>query len=169
VSTRPRTSLLRAPAIAPLVSSISYTALNQPKSWAWNCISGNLYTPTIQSNCDAAQRSFDADGRMTQTEFSSYQYDAASRITQITQNLWASRTTTQVIGTETSVISELYQVPFTWNASYDNPNRFTGFNRAGSEQSYTYDANSNRLTSIAKKVSDTDIDGLFEASRVLRF
>jgi RHS repeat-associated protein len=161
---RPRTSLLRAPAVAPLVSSISYTALNQPKAWSWNCITGNLYTPAIQQNCDAAARSFDADGRMTANELASYQFDAASRITQITQNLWASRTVTQTIGTATNIVTELYPVPFTWQAGYDNRNRLTGFNRAGSEQSYTYDANSNRLTSIAKKVSDTDIDGIFEAT-----
>jgi RHS repeat-associated protein len=161
---RPRTSVLRAPAVAPLVSNISYTALNQPKAWNWNCISGNLYTPVIQTGCDSASRQFDADGRMTATEFSSYQYDPASRITSITQSLIAERTTTQTIGTETSVITELYQVPFTWTAAYDNRNRLTSFNRAGSEQSYTYDANSNRLTSIAKKVSDTDIDGIFEAT-----
>jgi RHS repeat-associated protein len=161
---RPRTSVLRAPATATLVSNITYTALNQPKSWAWNCITGNLYIPAIQTGCDSASRQFDADGRMTATEFSSYQYDPASRITSITQSLIAERTTTQTIGTETSIITELYQVPFTWNAGYDSRNRLTGFNRAGSEQSYTYDANSNRLTSIAKKVSDTDIDGLFEAT-----
>jgi RHS repeat-associated protein len=166
---RPRTSLLRAPAVAPLVSGISYTALNQPKAWSWNCITGNLYTPAIQQNCVAAARSFDADGRMTATEFSSYQFDAASRITQITQNLVAQRTVSQVItapdgSTSSNVITELYPVPFTWNASYDNRNRLTGFNRAGSEQSYTYDANSNRLTSIAKRVSDTDLDGIFEAT-----
>jgi YD repeat-containing protein len=103
---------------------------------------------------------------MTATEFSSYQYDAASRITSITQSLIAERTNTVTIGTETSVIKELYPVPFTWTAAYDNRNRLTGFNRAGSEQSYTYDANSNRLTSIAKKVSDTDIDGKFENGAV---
>jgi RHS repeat-associated protein len=105
-----------------------------------------------------------ADGRITATEFSTLQYDAASRITGITQNLWASRTVTQTVGTETAIVTELYQAPFSWSAGYDNRNRLTSFNRAGSEQSYTYDANSNRLTSIAKKVSDTDIDGIFEAT-----
>jgi RHS repeat-associated protein len=161
---KPRTSALRAPAIASMVSNIQYTALNQPKSWAWNCITGNLYTPTIQSNCDAAARTFDQDGRITSTEFSSYTYDPASRITQITQNLWAERTTTVTVGTQSSIVTELYQVPFTWAAGYDTRARLTSFNRPGSEQSYSYDANSNRLTSIAKKISDTDIDGIFEAT-----
>ncbi len=161
---RPRTSVLRAPATTPLINNLSHTALNQPKAWSWNCITGNLYAPSIQTNCDAASRTSDADGRITATEFSTLSYDAASRITSITQNLWASRTVTQTIGTETSIVTELYQVPFTWTAGYDNRNRLTSFNRAGSEQSYSYDANSNRLTSIAKKVSDTDIDGVFEAT-----
>jgi RHS repeat-associated protein len=165
---RPRTSLLRAPATTTLISNLSHTALNQPKAWSWNCITGNLYTPAVQANCDAATRSFDADGRITATEFSTLSYDAASRIIGITQSLWASRTVTQTIGTGTAttatVTTELYQTPFTWAAGYDNRNRLTSFNRAGSEQSYSYDANSNRLTSIAKKVSDTDIDGVFEAT-----
>jgi RHS repeat-associated protein len=166
---RPRTSVLRAPATTPLVSNIQYTALNQPKNWSWNCITGNLYTPSIQTDCDAATRSFDADGRITATEFSTLGYDAASRITQIQQNLWASRTVTQTVtapdgSTTATVVTELYQAPFSWQAGYDNRNRLTSFNRAGSEQSYSYDANSNRLTSIAKKVSDTDIDGIFEAT-----
>jgi RHS repeat-associated protein len=161
---RPRTSVLRAPATTTLISNLSHTALNQPKAWHWNCITGNLYTPAIQQNCDAATRSFDADGRITATEFSTLSYDAASRITGITQNLWASRTVTQVVGTSTNIVTELYPAPFSWQAGYDNRNRLTSFNRPGSEQSYTYDANSNRLTSIAKKISDTDIDGLFEAT-----
>jgi RHS repeat-associated protein len=165
---RPRTSVLRAPATTTLISNLTHTALNQPKAWSWNCITGNLYTPAIQPNCDAATRSFDADGRITATEFSTLSYDAASRITQITQNLWASRTVTQTVGTGTAttatVVTELYLAPFSWQAGYDNRSRLTSFNRAGSEQSYTYDANSNRLTSIAKKISDTDIDGIFEAT-----
>jgi RHS repeat-associated protein len=161
---RPRTSVLRAPATTTLINNLSHTALNQPKAWSWNCITGNLYTPAIQQNCDAATRSFDADGRITATEFSTLSYDPASRITQITQNLWASRTVTQVVGTSTNIVTELYPAPFSWQAGYDNRNRLTSFNRPGSEQSYTYDANSNRLTSIAKKISDTDIDGIFEAT-----
>jgi RHS repeat-associated protein len=169
---RPRTSVLRAPATTPLISNLSHTALNQPKAWSWNCITGNLYTPAIQQNCDAATRSFDADGRITATEFSTLSYDAASRITGITQNLWAIKPVTQTqqvrtpsgIRTVTTVVTQLYPAPFSWQAGYDNRNRLTSFNRAGSEQSYTYDANSNRLTSIAKKISDSDIDGLFEAT-----
>lgn len=156
--------MLRAPAITPLVTNLQYTALNQPKAWSWNCVTGNLYTPAVQPDCDAANRTFDADGRITSTEFSTLSYDAASRITGITQQLWAERTVTQVVGAQTVIATELYQTPFSWQAGYDSRSRLTSFNRPGSEQSYTYDPNSNRLTSIAKKVSDTDIDGVFEAT-----
>ena len=98
------------------------------------------------------------DGRMTGNEFANYTYDAASRITGITQNLWASRTVTQVIGTGTAVVTQTYLTPLTWQASYDRRNRVTGFNRDGASTGFTYDANSNRLTSIDKTTSDTDLD-----------
>ncbi len=143
--------------VVPFISSLSYTALGSPKAWTWN-------------NGDAAARSFDADGRMSSNEFASYQYDAASRITGINQSLWASRTLTQVItsstGTSTTVTTELYQTPLAWTAGYDNRNRVTGFNRAGAQTSYSYDANSNRLTSVDKVTSDTDLDGTYEIGDV---
>lgn len=62
---------------------------------------------------------------MPGNEFASYRFDAASRITGITQNLWASRTA-----------NELYQTPLSWSASYNSRNRLTGFNRAGAETRY---------------------------------
>uniref|UniRef100_UPI0037838DBC RHS repeat-associated core domain-containing protein n=1 Tax=Caenimonas koreensis TaxID=367474 RepID=UPI0037838DBC len=65
--------------------------------------------------------------------------------------LWAQRTTTL----------ELYRTPLTWTAGYDNRDHLTSFTRAGASTHYTYDANSNRLTSIDKTTSDTDIDGQF--------
>ena len=90
---------------------------------------------------------------MTGTEFASYGYDAAGRITGITQQPWAARTTTL----------ELYRTPLTWTAGYDNRDRLTSFTRAGASTNYTYDANSNRLTAIDKTTSDTDLDGQFDA------
>jgi YD repeat-containing protein len=51
-----------------------------------------------------------------------------------------------------------------WTAGYDNRNRLTQFNRAGAETTYTYDANSNRLSAIDKTTSDTDLDGEFDDS-----
>ena len=133
--------------VLPWVSNLTYTALGQPKSWTW-------------SNGDSAARAFDADGRMTATEFSSYGYDAASRLTSITQNLWASR---QLQG-QAGSITELFQVPITWSAGYDSRNRLTSFNREGAQTSYTYDANANRLTSVDQITSDSDLDGIFDQS-----
>ena len=49
-------------------------------------------------------------------------------------------------------------------AGYDNRNRLTQLNRAGAETTYTYDANSNRLSAIDKTTSDTDLDGEFDDS-----
>ena len=70
--------------------------------------------------------------------------------TGITQNLWASGI---VNGKQT-----LFTTPLTWTAGYDNRNRLTSFARAGASTSYTYDANSNRLTSQDTRTSDTDLD-----------
>jgi RHS repeat-associated protein len=141
--------------VTPFITSLTHTALGQPKAWAW-------------ASGDSASRSFDADGRMVSNEFASYQYDAASRITAITQNLWASRTVTSVVGTGTVTVTELYQTPLNWSAGYDNRNRLTSFSRAGSDVQYTYDANSNRLTAVNKTISDTDLDGEFDASDFTR-
>ena len=135
--------------VVPFVSGISYTALNQPKAWTW-------------ANGASAARTFDADGRMTSNELASYTFDAASRVSGITQQLWASRTVTQVIGTATTVVTQLYQTPLTWQAAYDNRNRLTGFNRAGSASGFSYDANSNRLTAVDQTISDTNASGGFE-------
>jgi RHS repeat-associated protein len=135
--------------ITPFASNITYTALGQPKAWSW-------------ANGDLALRAFDADGRITSNEFAAYSFDAASRITGITQQLWASRTVTQVIGTATTVVTQLYQTPLSWTAGYDNRNRLTGFNRPGAQTSYSYDANSNRLTAVDQTISDTNASGSFE-------
>lgn len=135
--------------IVPFISNLTYTALGQPKAWAW-------------TGGDTAARTFDADGRMTSNELASYTFDAASRITSITQQLWASRTVTQTIGTATSTVTQLYPTPLSRTAAYDNRNRLTGFNRAGSNSGFSYDANSNRLSTIDQTISDTNASGGFE-------
>jgi RHS repeat-associated protein len=120
----------------PFVSALTHTALGQPKSWSWY-------------NGDSAARTFDTDGRMTGSEIASYVYDAAGRITGITQQLIATRSGGQT-----------YRVPVTWSAGYDNRNRLVSFVREGAETRYSYDANSNRLTAIEKINGDSDLDGI---------
>ncbi len=126
----------------PFVTGLAYTALMQPKSWAW-------------SNGDSAARSFDSDARISANEFASYQFDAASRITGITQSLWAS-------STDASGSATLSVVPLRWSAAYDNRNRLSSFARDGAASSFGYDANTNRLSSIDTLTRDTDLDGLYE-------
>ncbi len=133
---KPKTSMA-------FVANLAHTALGQPKAWTW-------------SNGDAAARSFDADGRMTANEFAGYTFDAASRITGITQSLYAQGTGT------------VYLTPLSWTAGYDRRNRLTSFGRAGSESNYTYDANSNRLSAVDKTTSDTDLDGEFDEADFTR-
>ncbi len=127
----------------PFVGNLTHTALGQPKAWTW-------------SNGGTASRAFDTDGRMVSNEFASYIYDAASRITGITQQLWATSTATGVVTN--------YTTPLAWTVDYDNRNRITGFKRQGAQTRYTYDANSNRLTAMDKTTSDMDLDGDFDAA-----
>jgi RHS repeat-associated protein len=117
--------------------------------WAWR-------------NGDAASRTFDTDGRMTHSEIASYSYDAASRITGISQSLWAERTVTTVVNGKTQTTTELYPTPISWTAGYDARNRLTSFTRAGAETRYSYDANSNRLTAIDTTSSEVDLEGAFD-------
>jgi RHS repeat-associated protein len=124
------------------VSGLTYTALGAPRSWSW-------------SIGDVANRSFDADGRMTQNEFASYAYDADSRITGITQNLW-------VQGPKVQNSAPLYQTGVAWTASYDSRNRLTNFSRQGASSTYQYDANSNRLAGVETTGGALDLEGQFD-------
>jgi RHS repeat-associated protein len=119
-------------------TNLAYTALGQPKSWNW-------------FNGDSAARTFDADGRMTANEFASYGYDAASRITAITQQLWVN-TGAQI---EKTLIS--------WTVGYDSRNRITSMVRNGQSTTFTYDANSNRLSRLEIATGEVDLEGQFDA------
>ncbi len=113
---------------------------------------------------------------MTASSIAAYQYDANSRITGITQNLQAQRSVTSTSGTATITTNQLYPQPISWAVGYDSRGRITSFARlpssgsipAGQQtansESYTYDANSNRLSSIILNATDTDKDGLYEFS-----
>lgn len=143
----------KLPVVVPWVNSLTHTALGVPQSWSWG-------------NGDSASRSFDADGRMTASEIASYSYDAASRITGITQSLWTQRTVTTGSGANTVSTTELFKTPVSWRAGYDSRNRLTSFVRSGAETTYGYDPNSNRLTSIETATSDVDLDGLFDGENL---
>ncbi|WP_194792834.1 RHS repeat-associated core domain-containing protein [Caenimonas koreensis] len=132
--------------VVSFVSALAHTALGQPQSWMW-------------SNGDAANRVFDTDGRIVQSEVAYFNYDPASRLTDVVQNLWAGRTVPQSDGTTQT---ELYQTTLGWSAGYDSRNRLTSFSRPGSTATYSYDANSNRLSSVEKTTSDTDLNGDFD-------
>lgn len=136
----------KAQPITAFVSALAYSALGAPKSWAWR-------------TGDSASRSFDADGRMTQSEIASYQYDAASRITGITQSLWAS-------GPKVNGGVSQYQTSITWSAGYDSRNRLTSLARTGAASTYQYDANSNRLAAVETTGSTLDLEGQFDADNV---
>jgi RHS repeat-associated protein len=114
-----------------IVSGVTWTPLGQPKAWDW-------------FNGQSASRSFDTDGRMRSNEFASYAYDAAGRMTGISQSVSAS--------------SPYSATTLTWTVGYDNRDRVTSFIRAGAGNSYTYDANSNRLTALSAVTRDTDLD-----------
>ncbi len=100
----------------------------------------------------------------------------ASRITAITQNLQAQRSVTSTSGTATITTNQIYPQPISWSVCYDSRGRITSFARlpssgsipagqqSATSESYTYDANSNRLSSIILNATDTDKDGLYEFS-----
>ncbi len=172
----------------PFVSGIAYNALQQPTVWNWtHCgnspVAGTGRSPSATS-CVNATCAYDSAGRMTANELASYQFDTASRITGISQNLWASLVTTSTFsstasGTVTNTVTSntsYYQTPISWSIGYDARSRVTSFNRVlansgavgangtngNSSTAYSYDANSNRLTSINKKIADSDLDGDFD-------
>jgi RHS repeat-associated protein len=143
IDVQPPNSSGKVQPVTPFVTGLVYTALGTPKSWSW-------------STGDTASRSFDADGRMTQSEIASYTYDAASRISGITQNLW-------VQGAKVQGNAPLYQTNVTWTADYDRRNRLTSFARSGASSTYQYDANSNRLTGVETTTSSLDLEAQFDA------
>ena len=95
-------------------------------------------------------------------------YDAASRITGITQQLAASRRVF-VSGTSGPMTTVYFNTPVSWTVGYDSRDRIISFNRNSSALSrastaYTYDANSNRLSALIEQISDTDLNNSFTAA-----
>jgi RHS repeat-associated protein len=139
-------------AALPLISNITWSPLGQPLSWNWDFgdAASTTGTPTTTST---AARSFDTAGRMLSNEFASYQYDAAGRIVQITQQL--TKPTRNANGT-VATGSAVTTVPVTFTVTYDAVGRITAFTQTGtattatpiSSITYSYDANGNRQSSV---------------------
>ncbi|MGJ7562323.1 RHS repeat-associated core domain-containing protein [Variovorax sp. GB1R11] len=111
----------------PLITNVAWNPLGQPTAWTW----------VFASPAIAASRSYDTAGRMTATEFSSYVYDAAGRITSLTQNLYQPGPTQGSIGNGN----------VTWTVGYNPMGRITGFYATDYTAGFGYDANGNRLNS----------------------
>jgi uncharacterized protein RhaS with RHS repeats len=79
----------------PFVSSLTYNALQLPTAWQWQHCTTKNGTPA--ASCTSAQRSYDSAARMGSNELASYGYDAASRITSLTQKL-CSRPANRALG-----------------------------------------------------------------------
>jgi RHS repeat-associated protein len=145
-------------AAKPFIASLAYTALGQPQSWAWqHCTTAT----SVLNSCAASQRAYDSAGRMSTSEIASYQYDAAGRITGLTQILTTQKSVASGSGTATITVYE--PLTMSWTLSYDNRDRLTAMSRvdasAQASSQYTYDANSNRLSSLQQNLVDTNKDG----------
>ncbi|WP_418120517.1 RHS repeat-associated core domain-containing protein [Variovorax sp. 350MFTsu5.1] len=120
----------------PLVSGVAWNPLGQPTAWTWAFTTGS---PQL-----AASRTYDTAGRLTNTEFSSYGYDAAGRITSLTQNL-------NLPGDTDPTHSTIANANVTWSVGYNSVGRITSFNATGNTASdiagFGYDANGNRSSS----------------------
>ncbi|WP_418120625.1 RHS repeat-associated core domain-containing protein [Variovorax sp. 350MFTsu5.1] len=131
----------------PLVSGITWNALGQPTGWNW------AFTST--SPALAASRSYDSAARLTQTEFSSYVYDAAGRIGSLTQNLWGPADSNP--GNSTIVAADT-----TWSVGYSTTGRIVSFAAAAGASdsaSFSYDANGNRTASTRVLAGQTTSRG----------
>ncbi|MCR6476583.1 hypothetical protein NU688_10480, partial [Variovorax sp. ZS18.2.2] len=114
----------------PLVTNVAWNPLGQPIAWTW----------AFASPATVASRSYDTAGRMTATDFSSYVYDAAGRITSLTQNLHQP-------GDSDPTHSTIGSGNVTWTVAYNTVGRIAGFSATGNTASFGYDANGNRSNS----------------------
>jgi RHS repeat-associated protein len=142
--------------VLPFVSALAYNALQLPTAWQWQHCTTKNGTPA--ATCTSAQRSYDSAARMSSNELASYGYDVASRITSLTQNLY-SRALNQG---NSGQANTLQQTPITWQIAYDNRGRVTRFERSHAQTSYSYDANSNRISSTARSSGAIDLDDNFD-------
>lgn len=143
----------------PLVSAITWNPMGQPTGWSWAFVSAGLN----------ASRSYDTAARLTATEFSSYVYNAAGRITSLTQQLFypadSDPTHSAIASANTS-----------WSVSYDAVGRITGFDNSnasgGDTASFGYDANGNRTAStrtLSGQTLSRSYSGEGNSNRLLGF
>lgn len=125
--------------ITPFISQLSWTPLGQPAAWTW-------------FNGKRAHRSYDADARITETEHTRYQYDAAGRITQLSQDLQVEDAAAAAPGQQSTLTLQ-------WSLEYDRRGRLTAMRREGAQSLYTWDANGNRTSAQERTRSDSDLDG----------
>ncbi len=85
---------------------------------------------------------------MTATEFSSYVYNAAGRISSLTQKLHKP-------GDADPTQSTITNADVTWTVSYNSVGRITGFNTTGNTAVFGYDANGNRSSSTRTRNGQT--------------
>lgn len=125
----------------PLITGIGWTATGQPGTWTWAFASGG--------GADiAASRSYDTAGRVAATETSRYAYDAAGRITGLSQQLYSP-------SDNNPASSGTVLATATWTAGYDATGRITSFiettpattTTGPGTATFSHDANGNRLSS----------------------
>ncbi len=124
----------------PLVTGITWNPLGQPTGWSWNLPGSSSAIP--------ATRSYNTAGQLTATEFSSYLYNSAGRIYNLTQNLWKP-------GSTDPLETTLAQANNTWNVQYDSLGRITQMGDGVRIVTYQYDANGNRTSSVRTTVTGT--------------
>jgi RHS repeat-associated protein len=116
-------------------ANIQYTPLGQPASWVWQFADTNATTSLT------ATRAYDTAGRVVATELGGYTYDAAGRITNLSQQLYLPSNS---VPTSTAVTAATAY----FTIAYDNLGRISTFSdNYGNNSFFTYDANGNRSTS----------------------
>ncbi|RYF43116.1 MAG: hypothetical protein EOO27_44590 [Comamonadaceae bacterium] len=73
-----------------------------------------------------------------------------------------------MVGTATVSSVQTFRTPLSWSASYDARDRLIGFDRAGAQSAFAYDANGNRTSGTEQRTADTDLDGLYDADDFVR-
>ncbi len=106
-----------------LLSGVSYDPFGPVTGWTWG-------------NSTSVSRTYDSDGRLTQINTAAdpitFTYDNASRITGITDSTTSANS---------------------WTLGYDVLDRLTSSAKTGSSNTWTYDANGNRLSQTGSQAS----------------